>query len=764
MGAARFGSRRLTDAWSVRSLADIRATVGDRPSATVRPVIPVCAVQFPAQPVPIDPYLLGVLLGDGTFRHRLMFATADASIVESVRDAVPMGCVVRHTGRVDYRIAGPSGNRPGRHPLMKTLRALGLWGKYSHEKHVPAAYLFNSVACRLALLQGLMDADGSIGDKGGRRGRGKIEYSTTSPALAEAVTFLVRSLGGKCRVSQRVTHYTYKGERRPGRLSYRVWFCLPGRCPFRLPRKAQRWATTTAFTPHRLLVAIEPAGVAECVCIAVENASHTYITRDFVVTHNTLPAAVEVARAVTGQDHKFPRTEGRAVCVGKSLDHIGGVMWRKLGRAGAFRMIRDATTKQWRAFRPWDAADAARHAESKKAPPLIPPRLITSIAWENKAKSIPKMVTLANGWEITFYSSESMPPQGIDIDLFWFDEEIVGEEWFPEMLARLLDRGGRGWWSATPQAGTEKLFELHERAGVESDQETKAVEEFHILLADNKHFSTSDKQKMASLMSEEEQRVRVGGEFLINSFRVFPEFNMVTHGCAWFDVPRAWTRYAIIDPGRQVCAVLFGAIPPPWEPDHVYLFDELYIQNCTAVEFGRQMQAKCRDNLFESFLIDHHGGRIADMGSGRTVESQYSEQLKLRGIRSMRTGYQFQWGSDDVAAGLESFRNWLHIRDDGTPRLQVLRGKLPNFEYEIKHYRYKRTGNILTDKPEERGRVHLMADCRYFALCRPQFVKPRKGKDKAGGAIQAFRAKQKRQRDKNGSGVINLGPGEGGKR
>lgn len=478
----------------------------------------------------------------------------------------------------------------------------------------------------------------------------------------------------------------------------------------------------------------------------------------------TLPAAVEFARAVCGMDPhgKYPKRDGRAFAVGKNLDHVGSVMWYKLSRAGAFKIIRDLHTNQWRAFRPWEMEDAIRAHLAKPAPPLIPPRLIKQIAWENKAKNIPKMVRLHTGWEITFYSSEGKPPQGQDIDYWWFDEEITDPDWYPEMVMRTLDRHGCGVWSATPQAGTERLLELHERADREHDLPNPGVREFVILLADNPFFTAQEKQDMANSLSEEEQLVRIGGEFAINAYKVFPEFNMIAHGVDWFEIPPNWTRYAVVDPGRQVCAVLFAAVPPPSVGRFVYLYDELYITNCDAEQFGQKMAYKCANQTFEAFIIDRHGGRLTDIGSGLTVERQYAEALSRYNVRSRRTGSGFIAGNDDVEAGVEAIRGWLKSRDGAGPTLRILAGRLANTEWEFRHYRYKRVGGIITDKPEERGRVHQMANCRYLALARPKWQKPVKVKAPEGAAVKIFRAKQKAKKKAAGPGIIRLGPGKGG--
>lgn len=478
----------------------------------------------------------------------------------------------------------------------------------------------------------------------------------------------------------------------------------------------------------------------------------------------TLAAAVEVARAVTGQDPfgKYPKENGRCFCVGKDLRHVGDVMWRKLSRAGAFKMIRDQGTGVWRAYRPWSTVDAARAHEAKDAPPLIPPRLIKKIAWELKAENIPALVTLTTGWELSFFSSLGKPPQGSDISLYWLDEEVVDEEWVPELSARILDRRGRGLWSATPQAGTDQLYELHEVAERERGEPNPSVEEFVALLSDNPHFAEADKLAYAATLGEEDLQVRVGGEFALIAQKIYPEFNMFRHGEDYREIPASWTRYAAIDPGHQVCAVLFAAVPPPQEcGSQVWLIDELYLRRCDAATFGEEFKRKVANQpQFHAFVIDPNMCKFTEMGIGRSVGEQYSDALRERGIRCTTTGSYFSLGCDDVKAGILAVHGMMRARADGSIRLRVLRGMLPNFEYEVKRYHNKRVKGVLVDAPENRKASHTLDCLRYLALYDPAWVKPVAPKPKLGGAAKAFRDKQKRRAGRDGGPYIRLGPGK----
>jgi hypothetical protein len=503
----------------------------------------------------------------------------------------------------------------------------------------------------------------------------------------------------------------------------------------------------------------------------------------------TLSTAVEVARAVTGQDPhaKYPEKDGRCYIVGKDQKHLGEVIYRKLFQPNAFRMIRDVETKKWRSYRPWDPADADREKESRPAPPLIPKRFVQSITWESKSDHIPKKITLTTGWEIDFFSSLGKPPRGSDLDLVWFDEEIVDSDWFPEMLARLLDREGCLVWGATPQTGSDRLYELHQRcegefeewraSGWKKEKEPDA-REFLILLKDNPHVKDEQKRKLAKGLTDGDAAVRIDGDFAIEASKVWPEFRDQVHSLPYFDIPMDWTRYAVIDPGRQVCAVLFAAVPPEdgmipvgVGPDggvlleragpnpYVLLYDELYIYNCSAAVFGEGMALKCRGQEFEAFIIDGHGSRLTDIGSGLSVEEQYSKALEKHGIDCNRTGSRFTWGADDVKGGLEIVRGMLRVRQHGLPTILCVGGKdkLPNFYWEIVRYRYKRNKEEITDVPEDRGRVHLMADVRYLAAYGPKYVEPKRGR-RATGAYAEFRRRQAKKAKQLGGTSVTLGP------
>ncbi|MGH2994767.1 MAG: PhoH family protein [Gaiellaceae bacterium] len=253
-------------------------------------------VEFEPQEVPLGPYALGLLLGDGclTTKTTPSFTTADEELADALESRLP-GIELQPRSDVDYVLRHVEGHRGGAivaNPVTVALRELGLAGTRSATKFVPEPYLRNSPAVRLGVLQGLLDSDGGPVVQRGRTCR--IHYMTCSARLRDDVVFLVRSLGGVAYWRARPAAGRGPGRAR-GRLvhhrsdAFALDIRLPaGVEPFRLARKSERYHTRGGGQPMRFVERIEPAGEAETVCIQVAAADSLYVTDDFLVTHNTL--------------------------------------------------------------------------------------------------------------------------------------------------------------------------------------------------------------------------------------------------------------------------------------------------------------------------------------------------------------------------------------------------------------------------------------------------------------------------------------------
>ncbi|MFE9648823.1 helicase-related protein [Streptomyces sp. NPDC006365] len=226
--------------------------------------------------LPLDPYLFGLLLGDGSFRHDLRLSTMDAEIRDAVATAVAPECLLVPVkgSRCDYTIQSTSRTGDVRNPVIQVLRGLSLWGVTSHGKFVPDVFKNTSIKNRLAVLQGLMDTGGTV-----HTGGLSASFCSASLSLAEDVAWLVRSLGGRARIL-------------PKRAAINVSVSLPDLyAPFRLTRKAEQVGPRPKYnTFRRGIRAVEYVGRKPVQCISVAHRSHAYITDNFTVTHNTMVA------------------------------------------------------------------------------------------------------------------------------------------------------------------------------------------------------------------------------------------------------------------------------------------------------------------------------------------------------------------------------------------------------------------------------------------------------------------------------------------
>lgn len=236
--------------------------------------------------LPLAPYLLGVLLGDGGFvDHAVRLSSIDADLIERVRALLPAGTYLANADGCDWRISGVA--RTGiRNAVLDAIRGLGLGNAKSWEKFVPTAYLQASAEDRLLLLRGLMDTDGTC-SKDGRTST----FTSTSQRLARDLAEIVHSLGGATTTTSRVTSYSHNGERREGRRSWTVIVRMPV-CPFAIERKVNRWHPATLL---RAIHSIEPEGTQAVQCIRVSTKRRLYITDDYLVTHNTVSAICMLA-------------------------------------------------------------------------------------------------------------------------------------------------------------------------------------------------------------------------------------------------------------------------------------------------------------------------------------------------------------------------------------------------------------------------------------------------------------------------------------
>jgi len=245
--------------------------------------------------LPLDPWLLGLLIGDGNFKGSrtnpeagmVRVSAGDRAVVERLASAVgQMGLKLNPLDGVDYRVVRDretsSTVATRANPLKEALKELELWNRGADQKFIPAPYLIASRESRRQLLAGLIDADGWV------ESLGPIRFSSASRQLSEDVVGLMRSLGGSGSWTRKRTFYTYAGRKREGLPAYicNLQHPNPASLGF-IGGKGARVAAGRERQRRLNVVSIEPTRIATTQCIEVSHPSGLYVTDHYIVTHNT---------------------------------------------------------------------------------------------------------------------------------------------------------------------------------------------------------------------------------------------------------------------------------------------------------------------------------------------------------------------------------------------------------------------------------------------------------------------------------------------
>ena len=215
----------------------------------------------------LDPYTVGVLIGDGSMNRKTSGASSPVVLTAHEDDWLTLEKEIPYTlGKVW---------RDNRHPKTISRTVLGIsqfvamhrLDCHGNSKRVPIEFLYGSIAQRLAILQGLMDTDGTCTTDG------KSSFCSASKGLVEDVMWLARSLGGEAR-------WVSKGNSRAYQCSIRLNMPL-----FRLTRKLERQRPLR--NDKMAIIAINKIADEPSQCIAVDNKDHQFVAEDFFRTHNT---------------------------------------------------------------------------------------------------------------------------------------------------------------------------------------------------------------------------------------------------------------------------------------------------------------------------------------------------------------------------------------------------------------------------------------------------------------------------------------------
>ena len=230
--------------------------------------------------LPIDPYVLGVWLGDGCCHSAsLSISNDEEDIIKKVSEKLSTNYAVH--GNYNYTNRIHKNDKTSK--VLSTLLSIGL-DIYSCNRFIPQEYLHASIEQRKELLKGLMDSDGYVGDKN------KFSFSTTSERLKDGFVELCRGLGyivginkdnrpryksGGCwKITIQTNDIIFSSQKHLGKYYANLE---------KYKNKNREYKHD-----HVRIESVEYVGEKECQCIMVSNPSHVYVTNDYIVTHNTV--------------------------------------------------------------------------------------------------------------------------------------------------------------------------------------------------------------------------------------------------------------------------------------------------------------------------------------------------------------------------------------------------------------------------------------------------------------------------------------------
>src|SRR3990167_1544519 len=248
--------------------------------------VPVSKAEFSKKKIPLDPYLLGLLIGDGSLSGsgsiELWLGLRKSHVLEKIR--IPEGWTFNSKyveNKNCWRVKFGGKTKDGKSP-KDILQDLGLLGTKSDTKFIPKQYLYSDLKSRKELLQGLSDTDGHINTKG------LLEYSTVSGRLCSDFQELLRGFG-------MVTHY---------RLHERVNDNSYSDKPI------HRIQELKGYKFGNTIIKIESTGkYTEMRCIKVSNPDNLYFTDDYVLTHNTTTTAVLAGHLINKIFNELPNED-----------------------------------------------------------------------------------------------------------------------------------------------------------------------------------------------------------------------------------------------------------------------------------------------------------------------------------------------------------------------------------------------------------------------------------------------------------------------
>ena len=307
LGWAEMTTQEIIDAGVKRPNGNAQARQWEIPSYQ--------PVEYPPAELPVDPYLYGLWLGDGSKRCSAI-TSADPEVFETISQMGYELGTNRHTGGGPARTHVPLG-------LLPVMKREGLHGCTSENCRVDSRYRYASVTQRVAVLQGLLDSDGWVEQSG------TVAFGSISADLTTDVVWLARSLGMIARLNP-VKEKWYRnrnGEKVAGRPFHTCTITWDGVTQlFRLARHQSSLRNPQTRYKTRWVDSIEYSHDEEAMCVTVDAADQLYLADNFVVTHNSCLTAIIILWIMS------TRPFAKGVVTANTSDQLRTKTWGELGK------------------------------------------------------------------------------------------------------------------------------------------------------------------------------------------------------------------------------------------------------------------------------------------------------------------------------------------------------------------------------------------------------------------------------------------------
>ena len=613
---------------------------------------------------PIDPYLLGVLLGDGCITTKQISIACHEDDKTHYKEQFKELSEVTYKSKGDIRFTGDT-----RKTIVNKLERLHLLGTRSTNKFIPEGYKWGSVETRYAILQGLMDTDGWSA-----KGKNAVYFDSTSFDLASDVAFIVRSLGGLATITSSIGSYRGKdGEKVICNVVYSLY--IRHREPDKLFRmKRKQFGTFGRNLIQKRVSKVYELGEVTGRCITVSTPDGLYLTNDFIVTHNSIALLVDPLRFCHRSAH-------RALILRKTMPELRELIdksrtlypsafpncsfreqdktWRFPSGAqiqfGYLDREADVYQYQGMAFS-YIAFDELTH-------------LATEYPWQYLASRL-----RTTDPEITCYLRATTNPGG------------VGAHWVKK---RYIDPAPPN----TPFRGKDGLIRRFIPAK----------------LSDNPYLHKDGRyEQMLRSLDETTRRRLLDGDWNVNEGVAFPEFSRAIHVIEPFSIPSHWTRIKGADYGyTSPSAVVWVAIDP--EDNTLIVYRELYQKGLTGKELGeRIIQAEMND--FSNVL------GVLDTAAWNRVG--YTGPTIAQELNNL--GCNFRPADKNRVAGKVQIHEKLKPRASGRPALQIF-STCRNLIRELESLPISESNSEDVDTHVD---DHAYDALRYLVMSRPRMSTP----------------------------------------